>query len=259
MKTRTSSPTRCTWMRAPSSLYSTDASPDGLDRLAAARPPSPRASAAPARPTTSPTASSSSAVPVSARRAVSPRSPESIAARRTRRRRAVGCPGDRVEQHALERAGAQVAEEHAADEVLLALGRPRRELAQRRRARSPARPRARRHGEPVERVVEVGDREARRRRPARPSRPPGRASRRRPAPAAGLPTRNPTAGAISSGSSRREQVGERVDLRQPRAGRGDGVGGGDELVEQHGASLSATSDIRAKSGRPLACRVAYPP
>ena len=82
VKTRTSSPARCTWMRAPSSLYSTDASPvvasaaDALDAVAASI-------GSTGRPTTSPTASSSAAVPVSASLAVSPRSPESIAARRT--------------------------------------------------------------------------------------------------------------------------------------------------------------------------------
>ena len=82
VKMRTSSPERCTWMRAPSSLYSTDALPTA-----------PTASAAVgavlasigrmARPTTRPVFASSSSVPVSAVRAVLPRSPESIAARRT--------------------------------------------------------------------------------------------------------------------------------------------------------------------------------
>ena len=69
-------------MRAPSSLYSTDAAP--LVCSASATLPAVEASiGSTGRPTTSPMSSSDSGGSVSAIRAVSPRSPESIAARRT--------------------------------------------------------------------------------------------------------------------------------------------------------------------------------
>ena len=80
VKTRTSSPARCTWMRAPSSLYSTDASPVPSIAAADARPPSTASIGSTGRPPPARPASSS-AGPVSASRAVSPRSPESMAAR----------------------------------------------------------------------------------------------------------------------------------------------------------------------------------
>ena len=75
----------------------------------------------------------------------------------------VGGTCDGVGEHALERPGAHVAEQCPTDEALLALGGPRRELAQR------AGTLARRSGtggggEPIEQFVEVGDAERRLRR-----------------------------------------------------------------------------------------------
>ncbi len=82
VKIRTSSPCRCTWMRAPSSLNSTDASPTAAIASETVAAVDASIGWTP-RPTTSPTSSSSPAVPVRASTAVSPRSPDSIAARRT--------------------------------------------------------------------------------------------------------------------------------------------------------------------------------
>ena len=154
--------------------------------------------------------------------------------------RPVGGPRDRVHEHALERTGAHVAEQHSADEALLPLGRPRRQFAQLAGSLA-ARPRARQ----PRRAGRAG---------RRGRRPRGRGirriahRRRQPAPADADPPLTRLADEESHcrcdlvGLEPAEQVGERVDLRQPRAGRGDGVGGGDEFVEQHGPSLPPASD-----------------
>ena len=82
VKTRTSSPRRCTWMRAPSSLNSTDARP--VTASAAVGSAAVDASiGSTGVPTARPTRSSVSAPSVRAVRAVAPRSPESMTARRT--------------------------------------------------------------------------------------------------------------------------------------------------------------------------------
>jgi|GEM_PF-3662780 len=69
-------------MRAPSSLYSTDASPV-ISSAAVVVAAVAASIGSTGRPTCSPTDSRSSALPVRAMRAVSPRSPDNIAARRT--------------------------------------------------------------------------------------------------------------------------------------------------------------------------------
>ena len=130
VKTRTSSPERCTWMRAPSSLYSTDASPvvstasDGLAAVAASI-------GSTGRPTTSPTASSSAAVAGEGEASGLAEVARQHGGAAHDVAGAVGGASDRVGDHALEGAGAHVAEQHAAEEALFALGGPRRELAQR--------------------------------------------------------------------------------------------------------------------------------
>ena len=90
-----------------------------------------------ARPTTTARAGSLP-VPVSAMRAVSPRSPESIAARRTSLERMTGCLGHGIRHDAFERAGADLAEQRAAQEGLLPRGRAGDEVAERRRTRAPS-------------------------------------------------------------------------------------------------------------------------
>ena len=155
---------------------------------------------------------------------------------------AVGGASDRVGDHAFEGAGAHVAEQHAAEEALFALGCPRRELAQRPGAFA-RRPGTGRDGEPVEQLVELGDRER-----GLCGGLPHRGGD--PAPSDADPAlprlahEEPHRGRDLVGLEPAEQVGKRVDLGQPRARRCDGVGRGHELVEQHEVSLASASDKR---------------
>ncbi len=201
VNTRTSSPARCTWMRAPSSLYSTDASPTasiaslGLAAVAASI-------GSTGRPTTSPTASSSSAVPVSASRAVSPRSPESIAARRTE---SPGRSAARAIASMSTPSSAPVRMSPISTRRMKSCSRSVARAASSRssRARSPLEPEP--EPDSAARRSSAASRSATVRLATSAASPIAAASPRQPTPTRpwrALPTRNPTAGAISSGSSR---------------------------------------------------------
>ena len=199
VNTQTSSPARCTWMRAPSSLYSTDASPT-VAIASAALAAVPASIGMIARPTTSPTASSSSAVPVIASTAVSARSPESIAARRTL---AASRPEARTIASRSTPSSAPVRSSPTitrARKSHSAAGRPPGE-AWSVALRVADRPGAGCRGQRFERGVDVARSSGSARRRARPR---GVAMPRQPTPirpCRGLAVRRPTAGANSSGSS----------------------------------------------------------
>ena len=116
---RTSSPALCTWMRAPSSLYSSAASPSDRQRLARRRRRRRRASAAPAAERGGRSASSAAAPP--ARSAAGDR--RQVAGQHRRAPHARGrhaCRArDGLDEHAFERALAQLAEEQPDEKVLL--------------------------------------------------------------------------------------------------------------------------------------------
>ena len=200
VNTRTSSPARCTWMRAPSSLYSTDASPVVASASAALGAVAASIGST-GRPTTSPTSSSSAAVPVSASRAVSPRSPESIAARRTT---SPGRSAARAMASVSTPSSAPVRISPSSARLMKPCSRSVARAVSSRSApaRSPADPEpevvaSRSSSSSRSATVSVGSAAGspiaadipRQPTPTRPCR--------------GLPTRNPTAGAISSGSRRR--------------------------------------------------------
>ena len=149
--------------------------------------------------------------------ATAPRSPRSISARRTSACRHAGGLRDRVGHHARERALAQVAEQQRGQEALL--GSVARAEQRRRSASRRARLRARRRdsaADPLERRVDLGDRQRRRRPRAR-----GRLAQRRPADA-DLPlaqlARQERDGdrALVRRQPRRSSVGQPRDLREPR-------------------------------------------
>ena len=131
VQTPTSSPRRWTWMRAPSSFHSTDAGPGGSSPLAPVASASASVTSAAVcasigctgRSTVSPTAVSPASPSSRAMTATRGRSPASIAARRTARERDVERLGGGVGDEPLEGAVPQLADEQAADEVLLVLGR----------------------------------------------------------------------------------------------------------------------------------------
>ena len=158
VKARTSSPARCTWMRAPSSFHSTEARP-----VAANASATDAALAASigwtGRSTSKPISASAASPTVSARRAASARSPLSIAARRTAAAGTCAARGDRVGHQPGERTLAQLAGEETDDEVGLGRRRTREQLAEHCLA-GGRRSRAGRRLDAVERVVELGHRHA---------------------------------------------------------------------------------------------------
>ena len=244
MKTRISSPARCTWIRAPSSFHSTDASPNS----STADPTSSSLAASIgliARSTSSPTPASAARPSPRASAAVRPRSPFSINARRTA---AAGTSAARAIAAAMTPSSAPW----------------RSSPSKRRRMNSPS--------DSV--AAPSSSSRAWRRRPADPGplsdatssiavsspaivsdgSPAGvtstveRAAQPTPTlPCRGSPVRNPTAAASSSSSRRRSssasawilKFGKRLDLGVSARGGTDRVRGGDDVREEHRLILSS--------------------
>src|SRR5213594_675440 len=230
-KTRTSSPALCTWIRAPSSLYSNAASPSSARASATSaaawasigwigRNSSIRKRASPAAPSTS------------AARATAARSPASIAARRTK---SGSSPAARATASVTSPSSAlaQLADQQPEQEFLLVLGRAREQLAQQAVLRL-GRALAGGVGEALELGVDLGELY-------------GRCSGRALGPHSlegGVPDADPSlpGGAREKGdrgfdflrSGLLQRGGEQVDLREPAARLGDAAGGLDEVVEAHG-------------------------
>ena len=165
---RTSSSWRCTWMRAPSSFHSTDASPTSSS-AAATSGALPASIGCTPRPTSSPTACSP-ASPLGER---DDRDPAEVAGHhrgpadeRGRHRRRLG---HGVGHQPRERTLAELADEQAAQEVDLLRGGPVEHVAQ-DLVPTGRRPAAGRGLDPVEHPVDVGDRQAWARSRARPRR-----------------------------------------------------------------------------------------
>ena len=119
VKTRTLSPFRCTWMRAPSSLNSTDASPATVATASATDPAVEASIGSTGRPTCSPT---SAELAFRAGQGDPGRLAEIARQHRGAahdRRGLARRARHRVEQHALESAGAQLTEDHAGEEIPL--------------------------------------------------------------------------------------------------------------------------------------------
>ena len=136
----------------------------------------------------------------------------------------------RVRHHALERALAQLARQQRAQEALLALGRL---LEQRGQRRAPGRLRAgpAEAADARERGVDLAHAQR------RPERRRGQLPQRRPADAdlalaqLARQERDGDRGLVRRG--RAQHRGQRLDLAAAGARRGDGLGGGDEVGEQH--------------------------
>ena len=148
VKTRTSSPARCTWSRAPSSLYSKAASPS-RSSASSASPAGFASIGATGDSSRSEKRARPAAPSSSAARATSPMLPANIAACRTLGGGQLGGLRDRLQHEALERALAHLArqqlEQEAAPRVVRAL--EQRAQAARRDVRPsprPSRSRARR-------------------------------------------------------------------------------------------------------------------
>ena len=242
------SPSRCTWMRAPSSFHSTAAGP--VFSSAAATSGAVEASiGAIGRPTSSRNCPRSP--PASATSATAPRSPRSISARRTAVDRHARGLRHRVADDRRQRALPDVAEHERAQERLLGRGRAGHQRHQRGPPRGH-RARAAQRRDVRQRGVHLGDGQRRLRRGRRRI-----VAQRRPADAQHAlarrarevgRARDPLLGA-SSRSARRDPL----DLREPPGLGADVLGGGGELGEQHphagGRCGSRSARATARRGR----------
>src|SRR5438093_1242020 len=230
-KTRTSSPALCTWIRAPSSLYSNAASPSSA-----------RASATSA-------AAWASIGWIGRNSSIRKREPRSSVDERgprhggqvAREHRSTahqvglepGGPRHGFGHESLERPLAQLADQQPEQEFLLVLGRAREQLAQQAVLRL-GRALAGGVGEALELGVDLGELY-------------GRCSGRALGPRSlegGVPDADPSLSGSARekgdrgfdflGSGLLRQRGEQVDLREPAARLGDAAGGLDEVVEAHG-------------------------
>ncbi len=167
-------------------------------------------------------------------------------------RRAVGGPRDGIEEHAREGAGAQFAEHRAGEEVPLRGRGARGEVAEDPAAhRRGAGARCRRQR--VQRLVDLAD--GQRRAVGVGDVEGGDATPPDPQPAlAGRREQQAHDGGDLGRVRAREQFGEGIDLREPRRGGPDPVGGGDELCEHHGGILAPVSDIRLAGAGALSAR-----
>ena len=236
VQTRTSSPSRCTWMRAPSSLYSTVTSVPRSASAAASDDPGLASIGCRGRPTRRRTASRAAVPPVRAVAAVSGSRPDSMKARRTLAAGTSRGSGDGVQHDTLERALPQLTGEQADEELLLVGGGG---VQQGGEDGVPTGHRARsgRAGELGQCVVDRGHRERRRRRRlARPLREGAPADTQAALPGfAGEPggDRLDLVGVRAA-----EEVGDRRGLRGAGPGGRDGGGGGDDVGEQHAAMVT---------------------
>ena len=249
VKTATSSPCLCTWIRMPSSLVSTANGASTFSTPAATSGAVPASIGRTGLPTSRLKSSSASAPPVRARR-------RDRSGRRAEHGRAayglaveVGGGRDGVEHHRVEGALADVAGDQVAQELLLGLG----QAAEQRRHRVAARTHRSGAGQCadlLERRVDLDQPDGRlvgRRPAARPARAsPGRCG-------AGAACRRGTTLRRRSPRRRRghltQQVGDQLALGQPRAGGGDLGGDVDEMCQQHGHIVSAATDTLSRRRR----------
>ena len=164
VNTRTSSPSRWIWIRAPSSFHSTAA---GRIRSKAPRMSSADWASIGCTGVRSERRNRARAAlpPSIAAAATAPRSPASIAARRTSASGHLRRARDGVDHHALEGSLADLAHQEPSQEALFLLGRTGEQVVERLPA-SRLRPGAGESADPAERLVDLDELERRRRAPA---------------------------------------------------------------------------------------------
>ena len=236
---------RCTWMRAPSSFHSTDASPTSASAVATSGAPAASIGRTP-RPTSSPTPRSPASPSVSATTAVRPRSPDNIAARRTS---AAGTDAARATASPMRPASApwrsSPTSRRRRKSVSAGVARPN--TSRRIALATGGRPAPGRHQDLVEGAVDVGDRQRRHRR-RRDVEPEHRRPAHADAALAGLAGEEPDRRLDLVGCEPTEQLGERRDLGRARPRRRDRVRRRDDVRQQHGASVpDRGSGLRARS------------
>ena len=240
VQTRTSSPSRCTWMRAPSSLYSTVTSGPRPASAASSESPGEASIGRTGLPTCRVTAASAGSPPSRARRAVSGRRPDSMKARRTT---AAGTSAAAATASSITPSSApwrssppsSVVRKRCSSRVAAA-NRPCSSSARRLVEPAPAVAASASSVVSTASTVSVGS-------AAGGASMPGE---RAPAGAdAALPrlARQPRGGGLDlGGRGRAEQGRERRRLGRAGARGPDGRGGGDDLGEQHRPILASTTD-----------------
>ena len=236
VQTRTSSPSRWTWMRAPSSLYSTVTSGPRPANAVSSESPGEASIGRTGRPTRRLTAASAGAPPSSARRAVSGRLPESMNARRTT---AAGTS-----------AAAAIASSITPSSAPWRSSPPSSAVRKRCSARVAAAKRscrssARRFVEPAPAVAASASRVASTCPTVRVGSAAGGASMpdsvRQPVPTRpcrASPASHAVAGSTSPGAAARSRAASVAALRRAGPGGPDSGGRGDDLAEQHRPILS---------------------